>query len=139
MSGAIADWDPRDPSVLEDQRRAYDEMRERCPVAHSEFMGWSLFRHEDVLRVVADPETYSSASRHPAIPNGMDPPEHGQYRDALAPHFSDEQMDAFEPPCRQIAADLLGPMIAGGEADFLEAFGTPLPTQDALRLPGLAG
>jgi hypothetical protein len=30
------DWDPRDPSVLTDQRRAYDEMRARCPVAHSD-------------------------------------------------------------------------------------------------------
>jgi len=98
-------------------------MRERCPMAHNEFTGWSLFRHEDVVRVVADPETYSSAARHPAIPNGMDPPEHGQYRDALAPHVSDEQMDALAPPCRQIAADLLGPMIAGGEVDFRDRFG----------------
>ena len=56
------DWNPRDASILEDQRRAYDEMRERCPVAHSEFMGWSLFRHEDIATVLADPETYSNAS-----------------------------------------------------------------------------
>lgn len=32
------DWDPRDPSVLGDQRQAYDEMRARCPVAHSDFV-----------------------------------------------------------------------------------------------------
>ena len=36
------DWDPRDQLVLEDQRAAYDGMRERCPVARSEFLGWSL-------------------------------------------------------------------------------------------------
>jgi Cytochrome P450 len=119
------DWDPRNASVLEDQRRAYDEMRERCPVAHSEFMGWSVFRHEDVAAVLADPETYSSASRHPAIPNGMDPPEHGRYRAALAPHFEQQQMARLEPRCRGIAADLLGPMPSGREAEFMEAFATP--------------
>ena len=71
------DWNPRDASILEDQRRAYDEMRERCPVAHSDFMGWSLFRHEDIATVLADPGTYSNVSRSLAIPNGMDPPVGG--------------------------------------------------------------
>jgi cytochrome P450 len=121
------DWDPRDPSVLEDQRRAYDDMREQCPVAHSEFMGWSLFRHQDVADILADPETYSSASRHPAIPNGLDPPVHGRYRDALAPRFRAVQMRALEPRCRGIAAGLLEPMLAGSEAEFMDAFATPFP------------
>ena len=121
------DWDPRDPSVQGNQRGAYDEMRERCPVAHSEFMGWSLFRHQDVAEVLADPETYSSASRHVAIPNGMDPPVHGQYRDALAPHFSSDPIAALEPRCRRIATDLLAPVLAGGEAEFIDAFATPFP------------
>jgi hypothetical protein len=76
------DWDPRESSVQEDQQRAYDDIRERCPVAHSKFMGRSLFRHQDVADVLANPDTYSSASRHVAIPNGLDPPVHGRYRDA---------------------------------------------------------
>lgn len=90
-------------------------------------MGWSLFRHQDVADVLAGPETYSSASRHLAIPNGMDPPEHGQFRDALTPHFTDEQMNALEPRCRQIAVDLLGQMLSSGEAEFMDAFATPFP------------
>jgi cytochrome P450 len=119
------DWDPRDPSVLADQRAAYDGIRERCPVAYSDFMGWSLFRHADVRQVLDDPATYSSASRHTAIPNGMDPPEHGRYREALTPHFSDDQMAAIEPRCRQIASALLEPMIRAGEAELIETFATP--------------
>lgn len=94
-------------------------------MAHSEFMGWSVFRHHDVAAVLADPETYSSGSRHVAIPNEMDPPVHGRYRDALAPHFGADQMTTVEPRCREIAADLLGPMLSGGEAEFMEAFATP--------------
>ena len=99
---AVDDWDPRDPSVLEDQRRAYDEMRERCPVAHSEFMGWSIFRHADVAQVTDDPATYTSATRRLAVPNGMDPPVHGPYREALAPAFGDDRIAALEHACRQI-------------------------------------
>lgn len=109
------DWNPRDASILEDQRRAYDEMRERCPVAYSEFMGWSLFRHEDISTVLADPETYSNASRFLAIPNGIDPPLHGRYRAALTPNFNQEQMARLEPRVREIVVNLLVPMRSGDQ------------------------
>lgn len=127
MSTEQHDWNPRDPLVLADQRRAYDEMREQCPIAHSEFMGWSVFRHEDVVAVLADPTTYSSASKRIAIPNGMDPPEHRRYREALAPHFTDERMAALEPRSRQIAQELVEAMLAQGEVGFMDAFATPFP------------
>lgn len=119
------DWNPRAASILEDQHRAYDEMRERCPVAHSEFLGWSLFRHEDVAAVLADPQTYSNVSRFLAIPNGIDPPDHGRYREALAPNFDQEPMAKLEPRARAIAAELLAPLSGGGELEFIEAFAMP--------------
>lgn len=130
------DWNPRDVSTLGDQRRAYDEMRERCPVAHSEFMGWSLFRHEDIATVLADPETYSNASRFLAIPNGMDPPVHGRYREALTPNFDMEQMAKLEPRAREIAANLLEPMLSGGEAKFIDAFAAPFAFKTLCALLG---
>lgn len=130
------DWNPLDASILKDQRRAYDEMRERCPVAHSEFMGWSLFRHEDIAIVLADPETYSNVSRFLAIPNGMDPPVHGRYREALAPNFDREQMARVEPRAREIAAILLGPMLSGGEVEFLDAFANPFALMTLCALLG---
>lgn len=119
------DWDPLDTSVLKDQRRAYDEMRERCPVAHSEFMGWSLFRHEDIATVLANPEIYSNASRFLAIPNGMDPPLHGQYREALTANFDQEQMVKLEPRVREIAVNLVVPLFSSREVEFINGFVTP--------------
>lgn len=69
------DWDPKSDAVQRDQRAAYDEMRERCPVAYSDFLGWSVFRHQDIVRVLMDPDTFSNAaSRHLSVPDGMDPP-----------------------------------------------------------------
>jgi cytochrome P450 len=119
------DWSPLDAAVLDDQRRAYDEMRERCPVARSEFMGWSLFRHEDIAAVLADPGTYSNASQFLAIPNGMDPPAHGRHRDALDPNFEPKPMADLEPSVRELAADLLGPLLSAEEVEFIEAFANP--------------
>ncbi|MGE3162959.1 MAG: cytochrome P450, partial [Burkholderiales bacterium] len=102
------DWDPRSEEVLRDQVAAYDGMRERCPVAYSELMQWSVFRHEDVVRVLHDPETFSSAvSRHVAIPAGMDPPEHTEFRRLIDPYFAPARMDALAPACRAIALELV--------------------------------
>ena len=82
------DWDPTAGDVLRDQRVAYDGMRERCPVAYSTVMGWSLFRHEDVVRVLHDHTTFSNAvSQHRSVPNGMDPPEHTAYRNIIETYF----------------------------------------------------
>lgn len=98
-----ADWNPSAPEVLADQRHACDAMRELCPVAHSDAMDWSLFRHADVCTVLADPDTYSNSSRHHAIPNALNGREHALARKALAPLFSAERMAATEPACREIA------------------------------------
>jgi cytochrome P450 len=122
------DWDPQAPAILEDQRQAYDEMREKCPVAYSEIMGWSLFRHQDITAVLDDPETYSNNSQFLAIPNGMDPPVHEQFRKALAPNFNSEQLAKLEPRIRKIAVDLLT-LILGEEADFVSVFITPFSTK----------
>ena len=117
------DWDPRSAEVSRDQRAAYDEMRERCPVAYSELMQWSLFRHEDITRVLQDHKTFSNAvSQHLSVPNGMDPPEQTEYRRIIDPYFSPERMDAFEPTCREISAELVRNALANGEVELMADF-----------------
>lgn len=117
------DWDPRSEAVLDDQIASYDEMRRRCPVAHSEYLHWSLFRHEDVVRALHDYHTFSNAaSSHPSVPNGMDPPQHTLYRQLIEPYFSAERMAAFEPVCRDIAVKLVDGLPAAGEVELMAAF-----------------
>ncbi|MDN5699507.1 MAG: cytochrome P450 [Kocuria sp.] len=102
------DWDPSDPSVRANQTTAYDRMRGKCPVAHSDALNWSLFRHEDVMRALCDPETFSSAvSRHVAVPNGMDRPEHTIFREVVDRYFTPEKMAEFEPALQALTAQLL--------------------------------
>lgn len=117
------DWDPRSLAVMRDQRAAYDEMRERCPVAYSDFLGWSLFRHEDIVRVLNDTGTFSNAvSRHLSVPNGMDPPEHTEYRRIIEPYFRPERMKVFEPQCRKIAAILVQSLLERDEVELISEF-----------------
>ncbi len=117
------DWDPKSAAVLCDQRKAYDEMRERCPVAYSDFLGWSLFRHEDIVRVLNDPGTFSNVvSKHLSVPNGMDPPEHTEYRRIIEPYFRPERMEVFEPQCRKIAANLAQSLLERDEVELISEF-----------------
>lgn len=130
------DWDPGAPSVLSDQQRAYDEMRERCPVAYSDASGWSLFRYDDVLRAANDPGEFSSRTRHRVIPNGLDPPEHTAYRRLLDPFFSPERMAALEPGCREIAIALLSPLLARGVGELVSEFAEPFTRQALCAFAG---
>lgn len=116
---------------MEDQIGAFDAMRRRCPVAHSDYLQWSVFRHADVLRVLHDHESFGSAvSRHLSVPNGMDPPLHTLYRRIIEPYFGPEAMAAFEPACRAIAADLAARLERSGETELMSGLAEPF----ALRI-----
>ncbi|WP_337183719.1 cytochrome P450 [Shinella sp.] len=120
------DWDPRSPEVLADQIGAYDRMRETCPVAYSDYLGWSVFRHEDVLRILGDHETFSNVvSRHPSVPNGMDPPEHTLYRRMIEPYFAPERIAAFAPVFRGIARGLVDHLGRNPSCDVIREFAEP--------------
>lgn len=124
------DWQPKSEEVMRDQRAAYDAMRRRCPVAHDPSMGWSLFRHEDVTRVLHDHKTFSNAvSQHLSVPNGMDPPEHTPFRQIIEPYFSAGRMDAFEPACREIARNLVQSAARRRTVEFMDDVASPFAVQ----------
>jgi cytochrome P450 len=124
-SPTCPEWDPLAPEVLADQRRAYDDLRGRCPVAHSDLLGWSVWRHADVLDVLHDPDTYrNQVSAHLSVPNGMDPPEHTPFRRLVEPYFAPEAMARFEPVCDAIAADLIATVPRGRPVEVMDALGS---------------
>lgn len=117
------DWDPRSAKVQQDQAAAYDRMRGTCPVAHSEYMNWSLFKHEDVKRVLMDHETFSSkVSNHLSVPNGMDPPEHTVFRGVVDKYYTPQEMDRFEPVSRRITAALIDDLPRDKEIEIMGDF-----------------
>jgi cytochrome P450 len=105
-------------------------MRERCPIAYSELMQWSVFRHEDVMRVLHDHDSFSNAvSEHLSAPGGMDPPEHTVYRRVVEHYFTVERMTAFEPACRAIVAALVQELLRRGQVDLMSDFALPFAAQ----------
>jgi cytochrome P450 len=120
------DWDPRAAEVLTDQRAAYDAMRSRCPVARDAAGGWTIFRHADVLRVIHDHDGFSNVvSRHLSVPNGMDPPVHAAYRRLIEPYFDRDVVSAFEPACRQMAAELVDEACRRQNVDLIADLALP--------------
>lgn len=118
------DWDPRSDAVQSDQIEAYDAMRERCPVAFSDYLQWSLMRHDDVMRVLEDHTTFSNAaSRHLSVPNAMDPPDHTRFRRIIEPYFNDAAMAEFAPRCRAIAEGVVDRLPRDGEVEAMAAMG----------------
>jgi cytochrome P450 len=116
------EWDPRASAVLADQVAAYDGMRERCPVAHSDYLQWSVFRQAEARRVLLDPHTFGNeVSTHLSVPNGMDPPRHTAYRRMIEPYFGAAALAAFEPACRRIANELVE-RLPSGEIEWMDGF-----------------
>lgn len=118
------DWDSRSEEVLNNQVVAYDKMRSKCPVAHDDFMGYSLFKNEDIRYVNDHPEIFSNkvSTRHIAVPNGMDAPEHTAFRAVNDKYFTPGRMDAFEPKARAILAKLVADLPRGEEVEIMDDF-----------------
>jgi len=117
------DGNPASEDILRDQRAAFDKMRESCPVAKSGDAKWTLFRHEDISRVLSDHHTFSNVvSKHLNIPDGMDPPDHTEYRRIIEPYFNAGRMKVFEPECRRISIELVQSVLDQGNVEFIGLF-----------------
>ena len=132
------DFDPLAPETFDSPYDVYRQLRETCPVAHSEAWGgfWALMKHRDVAEAAADWRTYITSQQNvvPKVaftgrrpPLHLDPPEHTPYRRALLPVFSERRISRLEPVVRQICRSLLAPMIVAGGGDIVADFSTHLP------------
>lgn len=133
------DWEPRSP-VLKDPNRLYQELREKCPVVHSDRHGGFhlVTRYSDVTEIARDYETYSSAqgitmppygTERPMMPIELDPPQQGDFRRALAPRHSVRQVATLEDNLRATCRRLLAPLAAGKPYDFMRDFAEVFPIE----------
>ncbi|RXS43343.1 cytochrome P450 [Idiomarina sp. 29L] len=115
-----------EPSEQQDQIASLDELRQKCPVAKSEMLGHAVLTHSDVRSVIEDHETFSNAAgSHLSVPNGMDPPEHGIFREVIEPYFKADRLRNFEPTCRQIAQDIIGRITPNTALDVVSKIAKP--------------
>ncbi|GAA0573396.1 cytochrome P450 [Paractinoplanes ferrugineus] len=152
-------FDPTSDGQLADPYPTYTSMRDRCPVLHERNRNVLVVtRHEDVLRVLHDPATYSSESAVKAAagpeadevkqvlaegwsltPNltESDGAEHTRLRVAVNRVFTPRRVAAWEPFIRQTAEDLIGRFAADGETDIIGSFAWPFPLHVVAGILGI--
>ena len=124
--------------MIEHFYEVYAEMRRSCPVAHTDAHEgfWVVSRYEDVVRVMGDPESFSSSQSmvlpkpdfHPSFYPAMAAGEtHREYRRFLNPHFSAAKVRTYEDGIREVVTALIDEFIENGQCEFVRQFARPLP------------
>ena len=108
------DWDHTDPRWVHDPYRIWDDLRGRCPVAHTDRYGgaWFPSTHAGVSAVATDTEHFTS--RTVVIGNGRPTEEAPPAPIGVAPPITSD------PPFHQIARRLILPVFAPGPVRELE-------------------
>lgn len=149
MTTAPAAFDHLDSTLsAADVRRAHAEMRERCPVVHSDRHGGFdyLTRYADVRGALTDPATFSSAdgvkipstALLPPVPAlEFDEPEHTEWRRVLDGPLTPRAVRAFEPVITEVVDLLIDEFARSGKADLVDQLAEPLPAIVIGRMIGL--
>ena len=143
------DFDHLDPAWAEDPFPIWRNLRETCPVAHTDrFSGVYLpLRYEDIRAVAYDTDHFSSRrftiregnpDLPPTPPVSSDPPVHRDHRKILLPMFTPAAVEEFEPRARAVCQGLLEGLSGRSECDAAIDYAQNVPTRvitHILRLP----
>jgi cytochrome P450 len=148
------DFDHTDPAWVADPYPIWDDLRERCPVAHSDRYGgvWLPVTHDLVSEVAYDTEHFTSrtvvvSERRPGpdalpAPIGLsppitsDPPYHGIIRRMLLPAFAPKPIAALEPFTRDLCRDLLAATAGRTSFDAAVEYTRHIPVRVIVRFLG---
>ena len=150
------DFDHAHPEYNANAPKIWDDLRGKCPVAHTERYGgtWLPVTHADVSAIARDTDHFSSelviVANHPpeeerimtkpigpAPPITSDPPFHQHARRVLLPAFSPQMINPWEDEVRRLCNELLDSM---GDADVVDAavqYAQHIPVNVIARMLGL--
>ena len=144
------DYDIFDPEYVKNPYPVWDELRQRCPVAHTDRWGgsWMPTRYDDVYAIAQGIDQFSSREvlvvpvgpppsgegpeRDPfygvrAPPITSDPPEHTWARRLLLPPFSIRSIERWEQETRERCRSLVDQFIDNGRADAAADYAQEIP------------
>ncbi len=158
VTGPVTDW-ATDFSHLEPEWSAdpypiQDDLRQRCPIAHTERFGgaWLPTRYADVADIAYDTERFSSRSiilsnlRPPrelapiggSPPISSDPPFHHDARKLLLPAFTKAEIAKQEPATRAFCHALIDAFAGQDVVDAAAGYAQHIPMRviaDMLGFP----
>ncbi len=159
---AAPDFDLTDPSRWRDgfPHEAFVWLRREAPVwwhpvtpTTPDGVGfWVVSRHADVLRVLLDPETFSSVGGGERTSGGtfladtaaagvmlnmMDDPRHRRIRELIHRGFTPRRVAGLEGNLRERAVAILAPVAERGACEFVREVARELPLQAICMLLGV--
>ena len=141
------DFDHLDPRWRDNPYPIWSELRQTCPVAHTErFQGCYFPTTYAAVRAVAyDTEHFSSRriivrderiTPVPAPPITSDPPEHKAWKMAVLPPFTPDEIAKLEPRARATCHALIDAFPAEG-GDVAELYTRHIPVRVIAHMLGL--
>ena len=170
MSERVKDWktdyDIFAEEYIKNPFPVWDEIRDQCPVAHTERWGgsWMPTRYEDLFKVARDIEHFSSkqvlvgpggpppegeTEPDESIPEELreweveappitsDPPIHTWARRLLLPPFSAKATEKWEPEMRELCGSLIDGFLENGRADAATDYAQQIPPRIIASMLGI--
>lgn len=158
--GAVSDWfndfDHANAAYNENAHALWDQMREQCPVAHTNRYGgvWLPVTHEMVSEIAYDTDHFTSRSvvvsrvkPHmvadiPPAPIGTappissDPPFHHDARRVMLPAFSPKKIAAWDGDVRALCNELLDRVQGKDVVDAAVDYAQHIPVNVIARMLG---
>lgn len=153
------DYDIFDQAYVDDPYPIWDELRQRCPVAHSDRWGGSYnpTRYADVtaiardimkfpsgggIAVVPPPVTADGQPIPQVLPYGVppissDPPLHTWTRRLILPWMSPQKTLTYEAMTRDLCNRLIDGFIATGRADIAADYAQQIPVRVIAHILGV--
>jgi cytochrome P450 len=141
------DYDILDEDYVADPYPVWDDLREQCPIAHSDRWGgsWLPTKYTDVQRIAQDHDHFSSIDVGvlsftdeerppppidiPLHPIDADQPVHTWTRRLLLPWFSHTRVAQYEPYTRELCNTLIDEFIESGSADAAGQYARQIPVR----------
>ncbi|MEU4234967.1 cytochrome P450 [Nonomuraea sp. NPDC026600] len=156
ITGPVSDWatdfSHAEPEWAADPYPIQDELRERCPIAHTERFGggWLPTRYEDVAAIAYDTEHFSSRAiimsnfRPPpemapvggTPPISSDPPFHHHARKLLLPAFTKSAVAKREAATRAFCHTLIDALEGQDVVDAARDYAQHIPMRVIAEMLG---
>ena len=155
------DFDVLDPRYVNDPFSIWDDLRQSCPIAHTDRRksSWLPTRYEDVTDIAHDIAHFSSLKvavipgdededpnanfdgpnlEYGLPPISADPPLHTWTRRLLLPWFSHQRVDGYVPLTRELCRGLLDQFVDTGHADAAADYAQQIPVRVIARILGVS-
>jgi cytochrome P450 len=149
-AGTDVYYDMYDREIYASPYETFRRLRDEAPLYYNEPHDfWAVSRHEDMVAVLQDRETYISGkgmvlnvvrSDYPSVP-GMfineDPPLHTLHRGIVSRLFTPRAVAGLEAQIRQVCTEIVDEIEGRDSFDFMKDFSLKLPVQVIGMLVGI--